>query len=80
MIVECILLLCVLPPAHRLPHLFCTSTKHALYTQTHGHDIHGWAPVFVQNGETNVAIAVNVRVNRNMFSYERHLETLKAVT
>ena len=54
-------------------HLFCASAEHTLDAEANGHHIEGWAPLIVQYGETDVAIAVHVRVDRYLVTCEHHL-------
>ena len=60
--------------ADSLAHLLCACTEHALYTETHRCDIHGRTPVLVQDGETDVPIAIDVRVDRNVLANKSHLQ------
>ncbi len=57
-----------------LPYLLSASTKHALYTEAHRCDVHCRTPVFIQDRETDVSVAIDVRVNRNVLSNKRHLK------
>ena len=56
-----------------MTYLLGAATEHALYAQTHRHDIHGRAPVLVQDREADVTIAIYVRVNRDLVSTENNL-------
>ena len=54
-------------------NLVSACAKHTLYTETDRHDVHGGTPVLVKNGETNMAVAIDVRVDRDVVTYKHHL-------
>ena len=57
-----------------ITHLLGTTTEHALYTKTDWHDVHRRTPVFVQYGETDVTVAINVRMDGYVVSNEYYLK------
>ena len=48
----------------RVGNLDSAAAEHALDTDADGHDAHSRTPIFVQDRETDVAVAVDVRVAR----------------
>lgn len=59
---------------HWADNLFCACAEHALYAKTDRGNIHGRTPILVENGEANVAVAVDVWVHRNVLTNKGHLE------
>ena len=43
-------------------NLDSTAAEHALNTDADGHDAHSRTPIFVQDGETDVTVTVDMRV------------------
>jgi hypothetical protein len=43
-------------------YLDSTAAEHALNTDADGHDAHSRTPIFVQDGETDVTVTVDMRV------------------